>query len=235
LRKVNKGFTLIELLVVIAIIAILAAILFPVLTGAKENARTTTCMNNLKTLANGCAMYGADNSGKYPSAFVLWKAPDWCGCICTGNPEVNVRKGSLWKYIRNESVFRCPSEKKISPARISPANPDYAISYSMNWTVGATETSGQCGGKGRVTVDSVPRPSKVLLFIHESDKANGIDDGCFYWLAHTDYNESANQPSNRHNGGTVACYVDGHARAMNYKQFLSERDSGVWDACPSVH
>lgn len=179
-------------------------------------------------------MYGADNNGKFPSAFVGWHAPDWCGCIATGNPNVPVRQGSLWKYIKNESIYRCPSEKKIAPARISPSNPDYAISYSMNWTVGA-KGNVQCLGIDRVTLDSVPRLSRVLLFIHESDKANGIDDGCFYWLPNTDFEKSANQPSDKHNGGTVACYVDGHARAMNYKQFLSERDSRVWNACPSVH
>src|SRR5215467_6546992 len=57
----RRGFTLIELLVVIAIIAILAAILFPVFAQARESARKTTCLSNLKQLGIGMAMYASDN------------------------------------------------------------------------------------------------------------------------------------------------------------------------------
>jgi len=56
----RKGFTLIELLVVIAIIAILAAILFPVFARAREKARQTSCLSNVKQLALGTQMYATD-------------------------------------------------------------------------------------------------------------------------------------------------------------------------------
>ncbi len=55
-----RGFTLIELLVVIAIIAILAAILFPVFAKAREKARQTACLSNVKQLAVGMLMYAQD-------------------------------------------------------------------------------------------------------------------------------------------------------------------------------
>ena len=65
----NLRFTLIELLVVIAIIAILAAILMPALSQARERAKTSTCANNLKTLAHATLQYGDDNNGQAPSGY----------------------------------------------------------------------------------------------------------------------------------------------------------------------
>ncbi|MES2462938.1 MAG: prepilin-type N-terminal cleavage/methylation domain-containing protein, partial [Armatimonadota bacterium] len=59
-KRVRSGFTLIELLVVIAIIAILAAILFPVFAQAREKARTTACLNNMKQMGTGAMMYAQD-------------------------------------------------------------------------------------------------------------------------------------------------------------------------------
>lgn len=66
----NKGFTLIELLVVIAIISILAAILFPVFAQAKEAAKKTTCLSNLKQLGIAQVLYLNDNNDTYPSAYL---------------------------------------------------------------------------------------------------------------------------------------------------------------------
>ena len=66
----KTGFTLIELLVVIAIIAILAAILFPVFSRARENARRASCQSNLKGLALAWTMYTQDNDeGAVPASY----------------------------------------------------------------------------------------------------------------------------------------------------------------------
>src|SRR5688572_24579538 len=72
----QKGFTLIELLVVIAIIALLAAILFPVFARARENARRSSCANNLKQIGLGFAQYNQDNDGKFPMTRINWTFGD---------------------------------------------------------------------------------------------------------------------------------------------------------------
>jgi len=70
-RHDHRGFTLIELLVVIAIIAILASMIFPVFTRAREAARKAVCMGNLKQLAQAALMYANDNAEKLPTGY-LW-------------------------------------------------------------------------------------------------------------------------------------------------------------------
>ncbi len=90
----RRGFTLIELLVVIAIIAILAAILFPVFARAREKARQTSCLNNMKQLGLAANMYLQD----YDERFVRYRYPD---------PYFWPHK--IYPYINNDQIFICPS------------------------------------------------------------------------------------------------------------------------------
>ena len=95
-RAQNFAFTLIELLVVIAIIAILAAILFPVFSRARENARKTSCLSNLKQIGLAMMQYTQDNDERFMHANhdatppYTWFAP-------------------LQPYIKSTQVFKCPS------------------------------------------------------------------------------------------------------------------------------
>src|SRR5437899_9305124 len=86
----RRAFTLIELLVVIAIIAILAAILFPVFARAREKARQTTCISNLKQIGFALMAYAQDYDEHWPSA-------DWWGY-----------KPATAPYVKSNLVYRCP-------------------------------------------------------------------------------------------------------------------------------
>jgi len=111
------GFTLIELLVVIAIIAILAAILFPVFAQAREKARATSCLSNVKQLTLGFMMYVQD----YDEYFPHW---NWThnSDFGTGDPTTKGVYSTVWfnaiyPYVKNGQVYTCPDDNlRIAPS-----------------------------------------------------------------------------------------------------------------------
>ena len=111
-RAVKQGFTLIELLVVIAIIAILAAILFPVFAQAREKARQTSCLSNMKQLGISAMMYVQDYDESYPLAFTVDSSgnrTDWRMVLLP-----YIKNGTVGAATTQDStviggVFACPS------------------------------------------------------------------------------------------------------------------------------
>jgi prepilin-type N-terminal cleavage/methylation domain-containing protein/prepilin-type processing-associated H-X9-DG protein len=103
ISKFNKGFTLIELLVVIAIIGILAGILLPVLSRARESARKTQCMSNVKQIGMGLIMYANENSEIFPSSTAT-------------NPAMASLNLLYDTYISDNKVFNCPSDTTVTAA-----------------------------------------------------------------------------------------------------------------------
>ncbi len=139
----RSAFTLIELLVVIAIIAILAAILFPVFAQAREKARQTACVSNLKQIGTGFTMYTQDYDEQYPP----WTA-NQCGKYPGGAFDIHYLYNNLVDpYIKNGvnvntselgQVWACPSTK----AQFSAVSNTYAYNY---YSIGGTSN---CTGVG---------------------------------------------------------------------------------------
>lgn len=95
----TRGFTLIELLIVITIIAILAAILFPVFSRARGQARKTRCSSNLRQIGLALQMYTDDSDGLLPLVYSTPSVDGPPGIVTVLNP-----------YVKNQELFRCPSD-----------------------------------------------------------------------------------------------------------------------------
>ena len=149
--KGGDGFTLIELLVVIAIIAILAAILLPVLNAARVRAEAAGCMNNARQLMIGWVQYYNDNNDQlvnnfqgpqvaledenqtyrsWVNDFLTWSPVD----PTTGEPVTNITgivKAPFFDYAKNIKIYKCPGDHFISPQQVA-AGMTFRAAFLLN-------------------------------------------------------------------------------------------------------
>ncbi|MEN6546711.1 MAG: DUF1559 domain-containing protein [Armatimonadia bacterium] len=190
----RNGFTLIELLVVIAIIAILAAILFPVFAKAREKARQSSCLSNVKQLALGVLQYCQDYDEKTPRS-------DCIGLDAGVNWDI-----SVMPYIKNYQVMQCPSEPTI--CHIAPGIntcggswvgppawvPDHYVSYGYNLQA------------QQISIGTIQLPAETLMLMEASNPWTQVGPRPPYnyvdWSAR----------KQRHNDGANLALFDGHAK-----------------------
>lgn len=233
--RYRKAFTLIELLVVIAIIAILAAILFPVFTQAREKARQSSCLSNMKQLGTAFTMYTSDYDHIYPScdndkAKIAGAPPEPETPDADGPPERDWHI-VLQPYIRNYGILRCPSDITRVPA--DPANPqfdkrEYVSSYTVN---GWSEYD--------LADSAITRPSQWILLAERNQTRGPKTWWMFYWWVWQGTAPKVWPPSinpspvveaaediavTRHQGASNWLYGDGHVRSAPF--------GSVWQAGP---
>jgi prepilin-type processing-associated H-X9-DG protein len=193
---------LIELLVVIAIIAILAAILFPVFARAREKARQTSCLSNLKQIGLGFMMYAQDYDERLPQS-AMYTAPSVV--LPEGYPDYWFQQ--IYPYVKNAQVFGCPSEgfNGIYSGGESTTSADWPNGVNYTYNLRAH----------RVSMGDVERPAAFLLAV----------DGNNNYFRLRRYDENTTNyvwDLDRHNEGWNGCFADGHAKWSNMKW---ERDS----------
>ena len=213
----RRGFTLIELLVVIAIIAILAAILFPVFARAREKARQSSCLSNLKQLGLGLLMYSQDYDERLPASYQWVTEPNqW--------PLFSWRHAML-PYIKNSQIHVCPSD---GGAANDPTVPTLGpVSYGANIAL-----MPGVRGQFNASVGGITHPAETFMIFDawaasrwccQNNSVIGGGATCYG-------RPSGIRPDNvslaRHNDGYNVCLADGHAKW--YKAGDSDRNVAMY-------
>ncbi len=187
----KRGFTLIELLVVIAIIAILAAILFPVFARAREKARQTSCLSNVKQLMLAFQMYCQDYDERTPR-YAGYRPPD--EVIPPGGYDYWFVL--LQPYTKNPQIFSCPSTSfsGIRSGGVSATHPDFpdGVNYGYNTYLGS------------YAIAQIEHPARLGVI------CDGYNN---YWRLEQPPGTNHYMWSyNRHNDGSNCGFADGHAK-----------------------
>jgi prepilin-type N-terminal cleavage/methylation domain-containing protein/prepilin-type processing-associated H-X9-DG protein len=230
----RKGFTLIELLVVIAIIALLMAILMPVLGKAKEQARTMVCRSNLKQYGIGLRMYLDENDYFFPQTD-QWMKSTTSGWVKEGETP----NGQLWPYIKALDCHMCPDFAHLKKGT---EYEDTKVSYVLNSYVGRGGSIWSSWlGSGVTGITKEPQvyhPSEVITFTEENTwTIEGYSNYPFNdthftvgnWTRQIDnYATFHNAPGDLDKGGANIVFVDGHVELLSRVSDLDEGFRLAW-------
>lgn len=220
-----RGFTLIELLVVVAVIAILAAILFPVFSRAREMARKATCASNIKQLCLGLMMYAQDHDERlcpqgYYTPITQVPPGGWWFTIPAQGVGLWFWQQIAESYVKSYGISRCPS------SLIGEGTPPLRGHYGANAHL-VNPSWGQTGDGNRPPyfLAEIPRPSETyLVFDCGADQMSyryaTQPAATKYYIPGWPGNSAINWATvcvddalkGRHMGGVNVGYVDGHVR-----------------------
>ncbi len=219
----NAAFTLIELLVVIAIIAILAAILFPVFAKAREKARQTTCVSNMKQLGLALLQYLQDSDEVNPyRTYPSVSNYSW--------------KNVLYPYVKTSAVYVCPDNPN-SAINDYDSNPQLAVSYVPNCLNNPPKVTqvgvvGENSYTGTTTAAQVGSPSTLIVVLETPNRATDFYitspyfDGTNPNVPYVNTNSANVVPFVGHTLMSNYMFYDGHVKSQNPAQTLAISEGG---------
>lgn len=224
-NRPRSGFTLIELLVVIAIIAILAAILFPVFSKVRENARRTTCLSNEKQLGLAILQYNQDADEDYPLLRIKDANETYGG---NGSTTEYWWSQAIYPYVKSANVYICPSNPDTGPVcpNKTPFAPYLHESYTMNTRVSQPNGFWVNGGNpSPSSLASVQEPAQKIMVCESTGNQFPYPD---YMWSEINANDMVNFGYAGHNGMSNYLFCDGHAKAM--KPINTATPFNMWGA-----
>ncbi|MHC4120335.1 MAG: type II secretion system protein [Planctomycetota bacterium] len=225
MRK-RKGFTLIELFLVIAVVALLIAILIPILQSARERGRRAVCTANLRQLHLAWWSYAEDHDGRIVVIHGQYPKPpskhikSWAHKLIWINTdkEFHVEEGFLWPYIKSRKIYSCPATPR-SLRLDRGSNVCYRLSGGLKIKHDLSHYANI--GKFLATSYKIKQSGRRMLFFDLGrSRGHNADDS---YIGHQIVNapkESWRQydyPPVHHSNGTCLSFVDGHIEYWKWK------------------
>jgi prepilin-type N-terminal cleavage/methylation domain-containing protein/prepilin-type processing-associated H-X9-DG protein len=213
----RRAFTLIELLVVIAIIAILAALLIPALSRAKESGRRTACASNLRQLGVALAIYSGDNEGYFPPVTPTNRWPT-----------------QLYRGYESFEVLLCPSDKTPRAPGVGVRPDEAPRSYVMNmfrdYFDNALSPTDLHSFNSGLTLRSISEshiraPSETILFGEKKTSSTNFyldlaASASGYYVVDAEQRRHARGPGDR-TGGSNYSFVDGSVKYLPFGRAIA--------------
>ena len=250
-RRRRPAFTLVELLVVIALVAVVAGLLMPAVSVAREKANAAACASNLRQVYNAVMMFVSDHDGGLPRASIVAETPetttttyqDLCPWVneAPGFPGglIDFEHGGLWKYMGGVAARRkamnCPGDRDDRSQHLGTRATLRNFSYSFNANLRREDDAGE---PKLIPWEAIARPAEKIVIYEEL----GPNDA--WCLAHT---HPEDLPSGRHGsvragnrpreenvrawleaGRSNQCFFDGHVELLSPAWVLDPRNHHSW-------